>query len=168
MQTKKGFTLIELLVVVAIIGLLATLGVIAFRDAQQKARDSKRVADVSSIVKAFALASQEGMMLCQVGSGGSSCGAAIGAASKVSATRICTACNGAFDKTTDYINLAALKDPQSSAANACGTNGTNCDYGLSASATIDAFTLNFYTEKTNVVGLGATQSHSANQNGILQ
>jgi prepilin-type N-terminal cleavage/methylation domain-containing protein len=55
MNKKKGFTLIELLVVVAIIGLLATLSVIAFNTARSKARDTKRVGDVKQIQTALAL-----------------------------------------------------------------------------------------------------------------
>jgi len=51
----KGFTLIELLVVIAIIGLLATMAVVSFGNAQSKARDSKRIADVKQIMKALDL-----------------------------------------------------------------------------------------------------------------
>lgn len=39
---KKGFTLIELLVVIVIMGLLASLAVIPFLSAQNKARDQQR------------------------------------------------------------------------------------------------------------------------------
>lgn len=55
MKKNKGFTLIELLIVVAIIGLLATLAIIGLTTAQQRARDTKRVADVKSIVSALEL-----------------------------------------------------------------------------------------------------------------
>lgn len=55
MQNKKGFTLIELLVVLAIIGVLLTGAFIALGRAQVKSRDTKRVSDISELVKVLAL-----------------------------------------------------------------------------------------------------------------
>lgn len=54
-MNKKGFTLIELLVVIAIIGLLSTLAVVALSSAREKARDSKRLADLKQIQTALEL-----------------------------------------------------------------------------------------------------------------
>lgn len=52
---RKGFTLIELLVVIVIIGILATLSVIALNSARAKARDAKRVSDVKQMQTALEL-----------------------------------------------------------------------------------------------------------------
>ncbi len=46
---QKGFTLIELLVVISIIGLLSTVISIALANARQRARDTKRLADVRQL-----------------------------------------------------------------------------------------------------------------------
>ncbi len=170
MQTKKGFTLIELLVVVAIIGLLATLGVIAFRDAQRKARDSKRLADIRLVVSSFATANQEGKILCA-----SSCNAAPALAPHIYDVAICTpsaagTCVGASALTgVDMIvNLANMKDPMTSFTAKC--NGTNsaCSYAFTGTPAIDNFVLNFATEQSNVAGLASGLRHVANQNGVVQ
>ena len=51
----SGFTMIELLVVIAIIGLLASLILVRFNDIQRKSRDTRRVVDVDTLVKALGL-----------------------------------------------------------------------------------------------------------------
>lgn len=52
-KNKKGFTLIELLVAVAILGILATVGLGAFFSSQIKGRDAQRKSDLGQIQKAL-------------------------------------------------------------------------------------------------------------------
>ena len=54
-SNKKGFTLIELLVVLLIIGLLATISVVALGTARAKGRDTRRLTDVKGIQNALEL-----------------------------------------------------------------------------------------------------------------
>ena len=53
MKKNKAFTLVELLVVIAIIGVLAAIVVIKVGQAQASSRNSKRVADLSSVSQAL-------------------------------------------------------------------------------------------------------------------
>lgn len=48
-NNKKGFTIIELLIVIIIIAILATIGVVAYGNVQESARNSKRQSDISSL-----------------------------------------------------------------------------------------------------------------------
>ena len=50
---KNGFSLLELLVVISIIGILLSMGAVAFSTVQRKGRDGRRRSDIEQIQKAF-------------------------------------------------------------------------------------------------------------------
>jgi len=52
MKHKKGFTLFELLVSISIIGILTAIASVSFSAAQKKARDARRMEDMSAVSKA--------------------------------------------------------------------------------------------------------------------
>lgn len=50
-----GFTIVELLIVIVVIGILASITIVAYGGIQARARDSQRQSDVESITKALEL-----------------------------------------------------------------------------------------------------------------
>ena len=55
MKTKKGFTLVEVMIVVAIIGLLAAIGIPSIMNAMSKAQEKAKARNVASVEKAKAM-----------------------------------------------------------------------------------------------------------------
>jgi prepilin-type N-terminal cleavage/methylation domain-containing protein len=160
MSKNKGFTLVELLVVIAIIGLLATLAVVSFGNARQKANDAKRVADVRSVVSVFAAAAQDNAVLCKA-DGSALCPGG----SRISECALFDGSCAGANITASYINLGNVRDPQFSAA--CGGSPySECDYTFTVAPSIDSYNIGFVTQGLTVQGLAAGTSHNANQSGI--
>lgn len=55
MKEKRAFTLVELIVVIAIIGVLATLGISSYVAAVRKSRDAKQKSDIHNVQQALIL-----------------------------------------------------------------------------------------------------------------
>ena len=59
MKNSRGFTFVELLVVVTIIAVLSGIGIASFTSTNQRARDSKRKADLEAIRSALEICRSE-------------------------------------------------------------------------------------------------------------
>lgn len=73
-MSKKGFTLIELLVVIVIISILSTISILALNPTEitKKARDAKRIADITQLNQSIELAlSENEVILGNLGSSAS-------------------------------------------------------------------------------------------------
>lgn len=54
-KSKSGFTIIELVIVIVIIGILATITLVAYNGTQARGRDTRRRTDINNMVKALEL-----------------------------------------------------------------------------------------------------------------
>ncbi len=160
MQKSTGFTLIELLVVIAIIGLLATMAVVSFGGARDKAKDAKNMHSVRSIVSVYNAASSDGKVFetatCKKGN-------------KLSECRLCdnTLCTTG-DKTTTYINREGLVDPDVSTACVDPPAAAPCSPAFIGYDPVlgnnPDFLIGFWTRSDGAVPKG---THRANRNGIV-
>lgn len=52
---QPGFTIVELLIVIVVIGILAAITIVAYNGIQQRARDTQRKSDITTMAKALEL-----------------------------------------------------------------------------------------------------------------
>ena len=56
---NPGFTIVELLIVIVVIGILATISIVAYNNVQQNSRKARLASDISNIKKAMAMFKSE-------------------------------------------------------------------------------------------------------------
>lgn len=54
-QYRTGFTIVELLIVIVVIGILASVTIVAFNGLQARGRDAQRKSDLNNIAKALSI-----------------------------------------------------------------------------------------------------------------
>lgn len=52
-KRRGGFTLLEMLIVIALIGILVSIGVASYSQAQKKSRDSRRLSDLKAVQSGY-------------------------------------------------------------------------------------------------------------------
>jgi len=53
LSARAGFTLLEMLIVISLIGILISIGIASYSQAQKKSRDSRRMADMKAVQSGF-------------------------------------------------------------------------------------------------------------------
>jgi prepilin-type N-terminal cleavage/methylation domain-containing protein len=124
----RGFTLIEILVVTAIIGILASIVLVALNSTRNKGRDAQRAAQLIEMGKAIALFDSDPPLSFYTASGGSTkCGA-------YTDVTLCQWLGAGSGVTND--NFASYKDPITPGTPCLGVisgtpSGGTCQYSIS-------------------------------------
>ncbi|MCH7828675.1 type II secretion system protein [Patescibacteria group bacterium] len=151
---QKGFTLIELLVVIAVIGMLASIVLVALGPARAKARDARRVADVRQMSTALEVEASDNPEDIE-------------------------GCLGLDDNVRDCTGPGAVAgfgnflDPSSTAPGTPCTSasGSTCQYSISradgtADATTGDYQICFWLE-SGAGSLGGPLLHAIETNGVF-
>lgn len=69
MRSRSGFTIVEILIVIGLIGILATVGLVAYDGTQARARDTSRKADLNHVAEALAIYESDNGNYIETGSG---------------------------------------------------------------------------------------------------
>lgn len=154
----EGFTLIELLVVISIIGLLASVVLVALSGARAKSRDAKRVADLNQFAKALELFYNDAAAY-PTGTAGytgytTGAGATLGAGVLQAITS-----KGTFLMTPTY--LVAIPQAPTPADNASGATCTTANNAYTYQAANDGstYTISFCLGNSTTGGLSAGIRH---------
>lgn len=148
---NRGFTLIELLVVVAIIGILASIVLVALTNARVKGRDGNRVAALQEIGKKIELENTGVPVNLYKADGTTNC-----AASAYADIKTCALVG------TIATGFASYADPQTPGTPCAGANsgspsGSTCQYSVSSAsggttATTQSFEVCTFLETPSISG----------------
>ncbi len=152
-----GFTLIELLVVISIIGLLASVVLVALGGARQKSRDAKRMADLNQTSKALELFFNDAAAY-PTGTGTAGAAGSYTASGGIvlgNMTLQAITSRGTFNLTPTYFSTVpvAPTPPDNASGSAC-TNVTNA-YTYQASNDGGTYTISFCLGNSISGGLSA-------------
>ena len=143
MKNNKGFTLIELLVVVAIIGILAAVGVVAYNGYTDSAKKNATKTIHANVVKIIASETKKCSMDDTLtifkkkdGTGGITCTAFIDAATATPAT------GGTVVEAALTNEVVTDKNPYKNSEQSVGCSGSGC-VGMTATGNQVTVTTNF-------------------------
>lgn len=132
---KRGFTLIELMVVIVIIGILATLGLVTYRNALIRSRDSRAIGGVKDIISALEQQkAAEGINAYykDLGTSGATCGGTISSDFTVPTGNPnafkCYAKGSTSLTRTSYCVSVLMENDKNGNCGACDCTGTACTY----------------------------------------
>ncbi len=143
-QKRAGFTLIELLVVIAVIGLLSTMTMVSLTSVRGKARDARRMSDISQIRLGLEMYNNENAEYPK-----EAAAVAIGNGTHATMTKksLCAGSGFTAPCTGSAFLPMVPRDPGKQAgdiAAACAAQETSCDYSYKSDGS--TYQIQFKTE----------------------